>query len=283
MRDETKRTEVDDVTLEVILELLRIKLDRANVPSVMVIVDVNGDAGCPVNEADGSARNIIPLSTDLLEERLELAVVLVHLLQLIFLNLQGILVLLPLLLVLALRLRLQSHNFFSQADGLSDVLGDQGSGLVKEALESMESADLNVLARCASTLEPVVHGRIRAEDVLVADGEDPDARLAILALVLVEEEGDGTLGIRFLPAVRSDRHSQRGCERATDEVGWVGFVGDAHKGWTRQLLHGALVSFDNSTIDFMVLENMENVGRSVTDVLDAGSVGMRGNPDYNGA
>src|ERR1700761_8045112 len=215
MRDETKRTEVDEVTLEVILKPLRIKFDRADVPSVMAIVDVDGDARRPVNEADGSARNIGPLSIDLLEERLELAVVLVHLLQLIFLNLQGILVLLRLLPVLALRLRLQSRNFFSQAHGLSDVLGDQSSDLVKGALESTESADSNVLARCTSAHELVVHG-ILVEDVLVADGEDPGTRLAILVLVLVEEEGDGTLGICFLPLLRSDRHSQRSCERATD-------------------------------------------------------------------
>ena len=74
-----KRTKLDDVALEVILELLRVKLDRANVPSVMAIVDVDGDAGCPVNEADVSTRSVVPLSVDLLEERLEPAVVPVHL------------------------------------------------------------------------------------------------------------------------------------------------------------------------------------------------------------
>jgi hypothetical protein len=74
-----KRTKLDDVALEVILELLRVKLDRANVPSVMAIVDVDGDAGCPVNEADVSARNVVPLRIDLLGERLEPVVVPVHL------------------------------------------------------------------------------------------------------------------------------------------------------------------------------------------------------------
>lgn len=73
-----KRTKLDDVALEVILELLWVKLDRADVPSIMVIVDIDGDAGCPINEADVSTRNVVPLSSDL-EERLEPAVVPVHL------------------------------------------------------------------------------------------------------------------------------------------------------------------------------------------------------------
>lgn len=117
---------------------------------------------------------------------------------------------------------------------------------------------------------------------MFADGEDPGAGIAMLVPILVEK-GDGTLGILHLPLLRSDRHSQRGCEGATDVVGWVGFVGDAHKGRTQQLLHRALIPFDNGTLDFMVLEDLENVGRSVTGVLGAGGVGMRGNPDDDGA
>lgn len=133
------------------------------------------------------------------------------------------------------------------------------------------------MARCATAHELIVQGRILAEDVLVANGENPATRLATLGLVLVEEEGDSTLSVR-LPLPRSDRHSQYG---ATDIVGWVGFVGDAHKGRTPQLLNGALIAFDNSTLDLMLLQNMKNVGRSVTGVLGAGGVGMRGNPDDN--
>lgn len=73
-----KRTKLDDVALEVILELLRIKLERANVPSIMTIVDVDGNAGCPVNETNGATRNIVPLRINELEERLETVVVHVH-------------------------------------------------------------------------------------------------------------------------------------------------------------------------------------------------------------
>ena len=205
------------------------------------------------------ALNIVPLSIDQFEECLELDVLVDHLLQLPCLNLKGVLIFLHLLEVLTLQLRLQSCNFSSQADSLSDVLGDQGSGLGKAVLGSIESADSNELARCAIALELIVHGHICAENVLVADGEDPGTRLAILVPALVEEEQDGTLRTCFLPLLRSDRHSQRSCERPMDVVGWVGFVGDAQKDRTRQLLHRALVSFDNSTVDVMFLENLENL------------------------
>ena len=119
--------------------------------------------------------------------------------------------------------------------------------------------------------------------MLVANGEDPGTWLAVLGLVLMEEEGDATLSVLILPLLRSDRHSQHGCEGATDIVRRVGFVGNAHKGRTRQPLHGALIPFNNGTLNLMLLQNMENVGRSVTGLLGAGGVGMRGNPDDNRA
>lgn len=62
-------------------------------------------------------------------------------------------------------------------------------------------------------------------------------------------------------------------------VGGVSFVGDAHKGRTRQLLDRALVPFDDCTLNLVLIENAENIGRSVTGVLGGGGVGMGGNPD----
>jgi hypothetical protein len=44
-----------------------------------------------------------------------------------------------------------------------------------------------VLARCASALELVRDGGLFAENVAVANGEDPGARVAALVLILVEE------------------------------------------------------------------------------------------------
>ena len=75
--------------------------------------------------------------------------------------------------------------------------------LIGGALESTESADSNVLARCTTPHELVVHGRILVGDVLVANGEDPGTRLAILGPVLMEEEGDSTLSVCLLPLHRS--------------------------------------------------------------------------------
>ena len=170
-----------------IFELVRIKLNGADVLSVMTIV-LHGDLECPVNRADVLALNIVPLSIDQLEERLELDVLIDHLLRLTCFNLKDILVLLCLLWVLALWLRFQTCNFSSQADSLSGILGDQGSGFGRAVPGSTESADLNELARCSIALELIVHGRIHAEDVLVADGKDPDTRLVILVPALVEEE-----------------------------------------------------------------------------------------------
>jgi len=265
------------------LELRPIKLERTDVLSVSVTIDVDGDLGSPIDEADVSARNIVPLSIDLLEELLEVDVVLIHFGQLIPRNLQGLLVLLRLLRVLTLRLLLQANSFQSQAVGVSDVLSNLGFDLVKGALESTESGKSNILASCASTLELVINGRILAEDVVVADAKDPGTRFGILGLVLVEEKGDATLGIGSLPLLRSDRHAERSCERATDVVGGVGVVGDAQKGRTCQLLNDALVPFHHRTLDFIGLEKIENGWGSIVRILGGGGGGMGGNPYNDGA
>ena len=110
-RDETKRTKVDDITVKLIPEFRLIKLERTNVLSISAIVDVDGDSGSPINEADVSTRNIAPLSIDLLEELLNFNVVPIHFGQLIPQSRQLVLVTLHLLRVRALRPLLQSKRF----------------------------------------------------------------------------------------------------------------------------------------------------------------------------
>ena len=66
------------------------------------------------------------------------------------------------------------------------------------------------------------------------------------------------------------------------EEGGVGVVGDAQKGWTRQLLYGSLVPFDHRTLDSIGLEKSENVWGSIMRVLGGGGIGTSRNPNHDG-
>jgi hypothetical protein len=56
----SKRTQVDNVALELGLELHRINLERPNVFGVAVTLDIDRDPGSPIDVADVAARNIAP-------------------------------------------------------------------------------------------------------------------------------------------------------------------------------------------------------------------------------
>ena len=183
------------------------------------------------------------MAVGVLVEGPEYADLLLHIGQLLPLRLHARHVLPGLLRVLALRL-LQLNNRPSQEVVVSSVVIDAGLDLVEAAPQSTESGKSNVLWRCASALELVRDGGVLAENVTVANAEDPGSRVAAPVVVLVEEQRDTTLSIGGLPLRSSDRHAERSSEEATDIVGGVGVVGDVQKGWTRQLLYGSLVPFD---------------------------------------
>ena len=59
--DEAKRTQVDDVAVELSHELRRIKLERTDVLGVQATLDVDGNPGSTINVTNGYASNIDPL------------------------------------------------------------------------------------------------------------------------------------------------------------------------------------------------------------------------------
>lgn len=61
-----KRTEVNDVLLE-ITELLLIDSERGDVPSVMALVNPDGDTGSPVDDTKPATVRICPVGVDLVE------------------------------------------------------------------------------------------------------------------------------------------------------------------------------------------------------------------------
>jgi hypothetical protein len=70
VKDEAKRTKVDNISPEVGLELRLVKLECARIHGVAVTLDVDGDLGGPIHVANVSAFNVAPLCVDFFVERL---------------------------------------------------------------------------------------------------------------------------------------------------------------------------------------------------------------------
>ena len=82
-----KRTQVDDIVLEMGLEPRLVNLERINVLSVVVTLDVDGDLGSPIDAAYVLAPNLAPLGVEFLVEGLQCADILLHFGQLSLLDL----------------------------------------------------------------------------------------------------------------------------------------------------------------------------------------------------
>ena len=78
--DGTERTQIDNVTLE-ILELGPVDRERSNVASIVAVVDPDRDLGRPVDNTEPAAVGILPVVADFDGERLENGVVFVLVVQ----------------------------------------------------------------------------------------------------------------------------------------------------------------------------------------------------------
>ena len=86
-----------------------------------------------------------------------------------------------------LQLLLQLGDLAGHDVGVDPKAGDAATDLIKRSLEAAFSGNAHELGRCTDALEHVVDASVLAEHVAVADTQDPCARVAVLALVLVEK------------------------------------------------------------------------------------------------
>ena len=165
--------------------------------------------------------DVPPLRLDALIEGLETSDGLFLLVQVLSSFAKLFRVLLRVFLVLIRPLRLQRYNLPGVEVSEHATFTNCDLDVVDAPLEATESIQPNELARCASALELICPLTLLAEDVPVADTQNPGAGDAVLVTVFVEEEPDAALSILLLPLLRSDWHTEDGSEVATHVDGWV--------------------------------------------------------------
>ena len=275
-------TEVDEVALEVLAELVVVECDDTYVASIAAGVDVVGDSGSPVEMADNSLVSVAPGGAKELEEVVEDNNVLPALHQLNLLPLHVPLVVRLVLLVLRW-IRQERLKLVSELLGVTERGSKQGTSLVDDLLEATNTAVTEVLLACTlASAELVVDLDVLGHDVFVGRRHDPLALLTLPILPLVEEDADGALRVIVRQLLRSNGNAQEGRQSSADIVGRVGIPGDAHHGRRiSERLDSSLDPVDGGVVDAVLGEDGEDgvVGEVAGSLR--GGVGMDRDPDYD--
>lgn len=272
-KDESKHTEINDVTLELILDLRLSGQERSPVRGVQCTAfDVDRDGWSVLNVANVAVGlNVGPAFRDFAVQGLEIGESLVLTFQFTSLRTDNFRVLrvLPLL-------RLQFDDLSGQKIGKNVVATGDLPDFVEAPLESTYSANSNVVLGCVISVL-VLNGGVLAKDVAIADSINLVTVVAVLFFVFVEPEGESALGIILLHLFARKGNAEKSSEEATDIVGGVGAVYMAHKGWTCQPLHDSLTPFHNNILDSILPEK----GKDLLGSLVGGFGGSRIRDDTN--
>ncbi len=134
------RTEIDRISLKALLELVVVERDDAEVTSVATTVDIAGDFGRPIEVPDDTLVGVAPGGGEELEEVAQLNSVLLRPLQILLLLLLVLLVFRRRLLVLGFRLRHHFRKLLGEELGVTELGGNECTGLVDDLLEPTAAA-----------------------------------------------------------------------------------------------------------------------------------------------
>jgi hypothetical protein len=185
MRKGSKRTKINNVALLLILDLRLSGQERTPVRCIpCATFNVNLDSFSVLDIANVMAElNVEPVFRDFVVQGLELMDSLVLAIQVASIHVD----LAHNLLALILH-HLQSIDLSGVKVGANAVVTDVLLDLIEAPLESTHSANSNEVLGCTRFVL-VVDGGVLAKDMTIANPVNLVARVAILALILVEPEG----------------------------------------------------------------------------------------------
>lgn len=275
------RTEIDTISLKALLELVVVERDDAKVASVATTVDITGDFGCPIEVPDDALVGVAPGRGEELEEVAQLNHVLLHSLQILLLPLLVLLVFRRRLFVLGFWLGHQFRKLLGEELGVTELSGNECTGLVDDLLEPTAAAVAHELLRRTPTVV-VVLGGVGGGGMLVSKTHDSIALVATPVLSLVEVQTERALRIAVRQRLRGEGNTQDNCQSSANVVGRVRVPDDAHHGWgSTEGLDSAFDPVDSYVFDAMLGEDGEDVGVGVAAGGLLSGVGMDGDPEHD--
>jgi len=169
-----ERTQIDQVTPKLVLELAFVRFQRGHVLDVTRTIDIDGDLGSPIDETISLARYVTPLRDHKVIEIFQGGGLLVEFCQIRPISL---LLLHRHLCALPPWLLLQPDNIESQAFSFSYVRGNNAFDFSEEALVSTQIRKSNALV--GSTFQFTVHGRVLSQYMVIANAKDPGTRISV--------------------------------------------------------------------------------------------------------
>ena len=177
-------------------------------------------------------------------------------------------------------LRLQFGDLSDPKVDENAVVTDDLPDLVEAPLESMHSANFNVVLGCVGS-SLVLDGGVLTKDVAIADSVNLVTRVAVLVFVFMEPEGESALGIIPLHPFGRKGNAESSSEEATDMVRGIGAADMAHKGWTCQPLQDSLTPFHNNIIDPVLQEKRKDLLGDLVGGIGGGGTRDDTNPYDN--
>ena len=273
-RDKSKRTEINNVALELVLDLRLSSQERSPVRGISGVAFVNRDGFGILDVPDVAVElDVRPFLHDLIVEGLEIGDGFFLVLQFASNppNLSRVLRVLPLIL-------LQLDDLTGPKGGENAVISNGLCDLVDAALESTHPANSNVVLGCAASVFVIDRG-VLAQDVAITDPVNLSTGVAVLVFVLVEPERKTALGILLLHFFGRKGNAEKSSEEVTDMMSGIAGTDVAHKGGACQLLRDRLAPFHNSTLNSVLQQERKDLLGDIVGSIGGGRTGKDADPD----
>lgn len=273
-RGKSKRTEINDVAFELVLDLRLSSQERSPVRGISGAAFVDRDGFSILDMPDVAVElDVRPFCHDLIVKGLEIGDSFFLVLQFASNppNLSRVLRVLPLL-------PLQVDDLSGPKIGEDAVISNGLRDLIDAALESTLPANSNVVLACAASVL-VIDGGVLAQDMAITDPVNLVAGVAVLVFVLMEPERKTALGILLLHFFGRKGNAEKSSEEATDMMSGVAATDVAHKGGTCQPLRDRLAPFDNGTIDSVLHQERKDFLGDIVGGIGGGRTGKDADPN----
>ena len=140
-------TKIGKISLKALIELILVEHDNAKVTSVAMAIEIIGDFGSLIKVPDDTLVGVAPGGGEELEEVAQLDNVLLHPLQVLLLPLHVLVIVCCLCHVLGFQLHFDFHKLLHEESGITELSGNEGTGLIDDLLELTTAAVTHELLR----------------------------------------------------------------------------------------------------------------------------------------
>ena len=147
------------------------------------------------------------------------------------------------------------------------------SNLAEAAIESTISTDSNIAHSCAASML-VVDSGVLSKNVAVCDAKDLVAGFAVLVEILMEPKSESALAVSLVQVLDGEWNAVKGGEEAANVVSSIQDGNSGQEGGTCQPLDKRLFPLHHDTLDSFALQEGKNLLGGIVSHFGRGSTGF---------